>query len=89
MVFAEAMAQGLPIVACAKGAPEEFVPAEAGARFEPGDAAGLAGALRALLADRRSGVRRAAAASHRAGEALPSWRAIRRVPVAILDEVAA
>ncbi|MCB8836625.1 glycosyltransferase family 4 protein [Aurantimonas sp. VKM B-3413] len=88
MVFAEAMAHGLPIVACAKGAPEEFVPAEAGARFKPGDAAGLAAALRGLLADpeRRA---LAAAASRKAGQALPNWPQSAAALSEILERLAA
>ena len=73
MVFAEAMANGLPIVSCAEGAPRDLIPAEAGRRFAPGDADDLGAALRALLTDPPA-MARAAAASLAAGRALPSWR---------------
>ncbi|MEX6507302.1 glycosyltransferase family 4 protein [Jiella sp. M17.18] len=87
MVFAEAMAHGLPIVSCAEGAPADLVPAEAGARFAAGDAAGLADALRALLAD--PGRRKAAAAAARAaGGRLPSWPDSARVLSDALERVA-
>ena len=73
MVFAEAMANGLPIVSCAEGAPRDLIPAEAGRRFAPSDADDLAAALRALLTDPPA-LARAASASLAAGRALPSWR---------------
>lgn len=73
MVFAEAMSRGLPVVACAGGATAETVPADAGLLVPPGDASGLADALRRVLADRDERQKLADAAwNHAAG--LPRWR---------------
>ena len=78
MVFAEALANGLPIVFCAAGAPRDVIPEAAGRRFEPGDAEGLAAALRVFLVDET--VRgRAAQAAFAAGQALPGWDETARI----------
>ncbi|GHC69115.1 glycosyltransferase family 4 protein [Limoniibacter endophyticus] len=72
MVFAEAMAHGLPIVATRAGAIPDVVPQEAGILVEPGNAAAFGQALRRLLQDRelRTGL---AAGSRRHGATLPGW----------------
>lgn len=73
MAFAEALAHGLPVVACAGGAVTSTVPAEAGVLVPPGDARALAEALRRLLTDPAELQRRAEAA-WRYAERLPRWR---------------
>jgi glycosyltransferase involved in cell wall biosynthesis len=72
MVFAEAIANGVPIVATTGGAIPEVVPPEAGILVEPGDAEAFADALRILIED---GDRRGqlAEGARQAGEELPSW----------------
>ncbi|NBE06626.1 glycosyltransferase family 4 protein [Paragemmobacter ruber] len=83
IVFAEALAQGLPIVSCRTGAVPDTVPRGAGLLVAADDAGAFAGALRSLLSDE---ARRAtmAAAARRAGEALPGWDDVARRAVAVL-----
>jgi glycosyltransferase involved in cell wall biosynthesis len=72
MVFAEAMAHGLPIVASGGGAVAGTVPPEAGFVCPAGDAKAIASALRALLLD--GNLRQAKAeAAWRHGQTLPQW----------------
>ncbi|MEY4983113.1 MAG: hypothetical protein RIR62_1379 [Pseudomonadota bacterium] len=73
IVFNEALVHGLPILSCRTGAVPDTVPAGAGVLVEPDDPAALARALRDLLGD-RARLAAMAAASARAGAALPSWR---------------
>ena len=73
MVFAEALARGLPIVATAGGAVAETVPASAGLLVKPGDSTGLRMALARLLDE--PGLRgRLRAGARKARNNLPTWR---------------
>ena len=72
MVFAEALARGLPIVATAGGAVPGTVPAEAGLLVPPGDGTALRAALARLIDDGplRARLREGA---RRARQGLPTW----------------
>lgn len=72
MVFAEALARGLPIVACAAGAVPETVPADAGLLVPPDDPQALAEALRRVLSD-VAFRRQLAERSWQHGQHLPTW----------------
>lgn len=86
MAFAEAMAHGLPVVACRTGAVADLVPDAAGALLPPDDVDALADGLRRLLVD--GGARQAASdAAWAAGQALPGWRDTARAVGETLDGV--
>ncbi len=72
MAFAEALAHGLPIVACAAGAVPDTVPRNASVLVPPDDPEALAAALRLLLTDtqKRSSL---AEAAWTHGQQLPRW----------------
>ena len=86
MVFAEAMANGLPIVACRAGAVGDVVPESAGILVPPGDVAAFADAIDRLLADPALRAEMAVA-SHAAGQKLPSWRQSAAILAAALEGV--
>jgi glycosyltransferase involved in cell wall biosynthesis len=88
MAFAEALAHGLPIVACAGGATASTVPGTAGVFVPAGDAAALAAALRRLLTEPAELKRRADAAWAHA-QHLPRWRDTAVKISAVLEKVAA
>lgn len=72
IVFAEALAHGLPVVACAAGPVPALVGPGAGLLVPPGDGAALATALGRLMDDAALRARLSAAARARAAE-LPTW----------------
>ncbi len=72
VVYAEALAHGLPVVACSVGPVPELVGEEAALLVEPGDVEALSGALDLLLKDAALRSRMSAAARRRSGE-LPRW----------------
>jgi glycosyltransferase involved in cell wall biosynthesis len=82
MVYAEAMANGLPVIATIAGSIPEIVPPSAGLLVPPGDPAALARAVRRVIADPRLATR-LAAGSREAGARFPDW------PRAIADWEAA
>ncbi|WP_300062724.1 glycosyltransferase family 4 protein [uncultured Roseobacter sp.] len=86
MVFAEAMAHGLPIVTCGGGAVPDTVPVTAGRCVRVGDAVALSAALRELLTD--APLRKAlATGSRRHGESLPTWDDTARVVSDLLHQL--
>jgi glycosyltransferase involved in cell wall biosynthesis len=72
MVYAEAMAHGLPIIATTAGAIPETVPSQAGLLVPPGDPANLARALRRVIAQPLLAAR-LAAGSRATGLRLLDW----------------
>lgn len=74
MVFAEALAHGLPIVATTAGAIPDTVPGDAGLLVPPGDVRALSETLRRVVEDTALRARLAAAA-RQAGRRLPDWPA--------------
>lgn len=86
MVFAEALAHGLPIVACRAGAVPDVVPEDAGLLVPVDDRVAFGDALRQLLTDRNDRQTRADAA-RRAGARLPDWNDTANIISNALDRV--
>jgi glycosyltransferase involved in cell wall biosynthesis len=72
IVYAEALAHGLPVIACDVGPVPELVGGEAALLVPPGDIEALSGILDLLLGDPALRGRMSAAARRRA-EHLPRW----------------
>jgi glycosyltransferase involved in cell wall biosynthesis len=72
VVYAEALSQGLPVIACDAGPVPELLGREAALLVPPGDAEALSGALDLLLNDAGRRGRMSSAARRRA-KALPRW----------------
>ncbi|MCB8883639.1 glycosyltransferase family 4 protein [Acidisoma cellulosilytica] len=72
MVFAEALAHGLPVIGTLAGAIPSVVPEKAGALVPPKDGLALAIALRRLLTD-PAAREQASSAALQAAAALPGW----------------
>lgn len=83
MAFAEALARGLPVVACRAGAAAETIPADAGILVDTDDVEGVAAALRRLLTDQAMR-RRSADAAYRHASGLPAWRDTARCLASVL-----
>jgi glycosyltransferase involved in cell wall biosynthesis len=88
MAFTEALARGLPVVACEGGAVTTTVPADAGVFVQPGDAKALAEKLRWLLSNPAEIKKRADAAWKHAAT-LPRWEDAAEKFAAALEKVSA
>jgi glycosyltransferase involved in cell wall biosynthesis len=88
MAFAEALAHGLPVIACGGSAAVSTVPAAAGIFVPAGDAERLADALRRLLSNPAEIEKRSDAAWEHA-KSLPRWRDTAAKIAAVLEKAAA
>ena len=88
VVYAEALAHGLPVIACGAGPVPELVGEDAAVLVPPEDVEALSGALDLLLQDAGLRDRMSAAARRRAGE-LPRWEDTAAGFLGVLREVAA
>jgi glycosyltransferase involved in cell wall biosynthesis len=87
MVFSEALAAGLPIVAARAGAVSTVVPPEAGLLVPPGDSTALAAALAQVLTDSALH-RRLQQGARTAAMTLPRWDDTARLVAALLNKIA-
>jgi glycosyltransferase involved in cell wall biosynthesis len=88
VVYAEALAHGLPVVACSVGPVPEVVGEEAALLVPPGDVEALCGALDLLLNDAGLRDRMSVAARRRARE-LPRWEDTAAAFLRVLRELVA
>jgi glycosyltransferase involved in cell wall biosynthesis len=88
IAYAEALAQGLPVIACEVGPVPELVGDEAALLVPPGDVGALSEALDLLLGDAIRRKQMSAAARRRAGE-LPRWEDTADGFLRVLREAAA
>ena len=88
VVYAEALAQGLPVIACDVGPVPELVGEDAAILVPPKDVEALSGALDLLLRDASLRDRMSAAARRRARE-LPRWEDTAEGFLGVIREVAA
>ena len=88
MVYAEALAHGLPVIATTAGAIPDTVPAATSILVPPGDATALREALRQVFVDEHLRSRLAAGAAL-AATALPDWPTAVRKWASALDRLAA
>lgn len=86
MVFAEALASGVPVVSCRAGAVPGTVPASAGILVPPDDAGAFAAALRRVLTDADLHDTLAAGA-WAAGRTLPGWTDTAALIGRVIDRV--
>ncbi|MGV0820693.1 glycosyltransferase family 4 protein [Martelella sp. AMO21009] len=87
MVFAEALSQGVPVIACRAGAIPDVVPTDAGILVPVDDSAGFAEALEKMITDKAFHADMAVAA-RRAGERLPGWDDTARTISEALEAIA-
>lgn len=88
MVFAEALARGLPVISTTGGAIPDTVPAAASRLIEPGDRAALTAALAELIGDGALRARLSSAARTHA-ERLSDWPAATAHWIAAVERLAA
>ena len=87
VVYAEALAHGLPVIACGVGPVPDLVGEDAAVLVPPEDVGALSGALDLLLQDAGLRARMSAAARRRAAE-LPRWEDTAAGFLGVLREVA-
>ena len=85
VVFVEALGAGLPVVTSALGGATEIVDETCGVLVAPGDALGVAAALRRLIEHQDERARKSAAAPARASAVSDPVRQIRRLERALAD----